>query len=50
MKIYHISTVHNRYDGRINKECISLLKAGFYRKLIKIFGIFSLFSANFFHQ
>jgi glycosyltransferase involved in cell wall biosynthesis len=29
MKIYHISTVHHRFDGRIKKECESLLKAGF---------------------
>lgn len=30
MKIYHISTVHKRYDGRIlKKECVSLAKAGF---------------------
>ena len=29
MKAYHISTVHHRYDGRIKKECESLLKAGF---------------------
>ncbi|MCL2246451.1 MAG: glycosyltransferase family 4 protein [Lentimicrobiaceae bacterium] len=29
MKVYHISTVHPRYDGRIKKECVSLLKAGF---------------------
>jgi glycosyltransferase involved in cell wall biosynthesis len=29
MKVYHISTVHHRFDGRILKECASLLKAGF---------------------
>ena len=30
IKIYHISTVHQRYDGRIfKKECVSLMKAGF---------------------
>ena len=30
MKIYHLSTVHKRYDGRIlKKECVSLVKAGF---------------------
>ncbi|MCL2434838.1 MAG: glycosyltransferase [Lentimicrobiaceae bacterium] len=30
MKIYHISTVHKRHDGRIfKKECVSLRKAGF---------------------
>ena len=29
MKIYHISTVHQRYDGRIKKECVSLIQAGY---------------------
>jgi glycosyltransferase involved in cell wall biosynthesis len=30
MKIYHISTVHPRYDERIlKKECVSLMKVGF---------------------
>ena len=29
MKVYHISTVHPRYDGRIKKEYVSLLEAGF---------------------
>jgi len=29
MKIYHISTVHQRYDGRIKKECVSLLREGY---------------------
>ena len=35
MKVYHISTVHKRYDGRIfKKECVSLMKAGFEVSLV----------------